>query len=145
MSQAPRTFLDDPSLDDLLDVPKPGNKNGELQIQDAIRLELGNPRVYPDVFLVRNNVGVLQDKEGRYVRYGLGPGSADLVGIFTCEDGRGLYVEAEIKTPTGKQSDEQKRREQLIKRKGGIYVVLRSVDDAKRWIQDLRAKHRGQR
>jgi hypothetical protein len=70
----------------------------ELEIQDAIRLELGNPEKYPDVWLTRNNVGVLQDKDGRHVRYGLGPGSGDLVGMFTCADGRALWIEAEIKT-----------------------------------------------
>lgn len=34
----------------------------------------------PGVRLWRNNVGKLQDATGRYVEYGLAPGSADLVG-----------------------------------------------------------------
>lgn len=112
---------------------------GELEIQDAIRLELGDVTRYPDVWLTRNNVGVLQDANGRHVRYGLGPGSGDLVGMFTASDGRALWIEAEIKTQTGKQSDEQVRRQALVTKRGGIYAVLRSVDDAREWIQQLRA------
>lgn len=114
-------------------------QQGELAIQDAIRLELGDVTRYPDVWLTRNNVGVLTDANGRYVRYGLGPGSGDLVGMFTCADGRALWIEAEIKAATGKQSDEQQRRQALVTKRGGVYVVLRSVEDAKQWIQQLRA------
>lgn len=113
----------------------------EHEIQDAIRLELGNPTKYPDVLLFRNNVGVLTDPEsGRYVRFGVGgPGGADLIGIFT-KGGR--FIAAEIKTASGKQTDEQKRFEQLVISKGGSYAVLRSVDDARAWIERLRKGER---
>lgn len=109
----------------------------EAQIQDAIRLELGNPLKYPDVWLARNNVGVLQDREGKHIRYGLGPGSADLIGIFTAR-GVGRFIAAEIKTHSGKQSPEQERFEALVIKRGGAYAVLRSVDEAREWIADLR-------
>lgn len=111
----------------------------EAQLQDAIRLELGDVRRYPDVILWRNNVGVLQDN-GRYVRFGLAPGSADLIGIFTPDlrNPVGVFIAAEIKTPTGRQTDEQKRWEQLVTSKGAAYAVLRSVQDARAWIARLR-------
>lgn len=108
----------------------------ELQIQDAVRLELGDPARYPDVCLFRNNVGVLQDRNGKHVRYGLCVGSADLIGLFS-----GIFIAAEIKTSTGRQTDEQRRFEDLIVGKGGEYVVLRSVEDARRWIAELRRKY----
>lgn len=108
----------------------------EVEIQDAIRLELGNPERYPDVVMFRNNVGVLTDKDGRFVRFGVGgPGGADLIGIFLSG---GRFLAAEIKTDRGKQTDEQKRFEQLVIAKGGSYAVLRSVDDARAWIARLR-------
>lgn len=114
----------------------------ELQIQDAIRVELGNPRLYPDVLIFRNNVGVLQDRNGRHVRYGLCPGSSDLIGIFTPDlsDPVGVFIAAEIKTPTGKESDEQRRFGALVTSRGGFYAVLRSVDDARRWVKWLRKR-----
>lgn len=113
----------------------------EVDIQDAIRLELGNPTKYPDVYLSRNNVGVLMDANGRHVRFGVGgPGGADLLGIFTCPDGRGLFIAAEIKSQTGKQSDEQIRFQKLVEQKGGAYALLRSVDDACAWISELRKR-----
>lgn len=113
----------------------------EVQIQDAIRLELGNPREYPDVLVYRNNCGVLVDREGKHVRFGVAnPGGADLIGIFTRADGIGVFIAAEIKTASGKQSPEQERFERLVAAKGGAYAVLRSVEDARRWIQKLRSK-----
>lgn len=118
----------------------------ESQIQDDIRLELGNPKKYPDVVLFRNNVGVLQDGEGRYIRFGLAPGSADLIGIFTRSGGNlaeqaiGVFIAAEIKTPTGRQSEEQINFERLVTRKGAAYAVLRSVEDAVKWIEKLRSE-----
>lgn len=129
------------SLDDLLDEKKPGQLNRELEIQNAIRLELGNPEKYPDVLLFRNNCGVLQDKDGRYVRYGVGsPGGADLIGLFTLSAGFARFIAGEVKSPRGEQSDAQKRFGELIEKRGGSYSILRSVEDARTWISKLRSE-----
>ncbi len=109
----------------------------EAQIQDAIRLELGDVAKYPELIVWRNNVGVLTDKNGRHVRFGVAnPGGADLIGIFA-----GIFIAAEIKTPTGKQTEEQRRFEDLIVGKGGEDVVLRSGEDARQWVAELRRKY----
>lgn len=98
----------------------------ESQIQDAVRLSLGR---HPDLVLWRNSIGVAE-RRGFTIRFGVGgPGGADLIGLF-----RGRFVAIEIKTPTGRQSPEQRLFQQLVERKGGTYVVLRSVDDAERWL-----------
>jgi hypothetical protein len=104
----------------------------ESQLQDAIRLALGSD---PDLVLWRNNVGMAWMKTGAPVRFGVGnPGGADLLGIF-----RGRFVAVEIKTPVGRQSREQKLFQQLVERKGGVYVVLRSVEDAQAWLAQMRS------
>jgi hypothetical protein len=101
----------------------------ESQLQDAIRLELG---AAPDLVLWRNNVGVAE-RRGFTIRFGVGgPGGADLIGCY-----RGRFVAVEIKTPTGRQSPEQRTFQALVERKGGVYVVLRSVEDARAWLHDL--------
>ena len=97
----------------------------ESLLQDRIRLALGR---VPELVLFRNNCGY--DGEKR-VRYGVGsPGGADLIGVY-----RSRFVAVEIKTPTGRQSDDQKRFQQLIESKGGEYVILRSVEDAEAWVR----------
>lgn len=104
----------------------------EKKIQDAIRLELGLER---DLVLWRNNVGVA-DQRGRRVAYGVGgPGGADLIGIF-----RGRFVACEIKTPTGRHSPEQQRFARLVEDRGGTYVTLRSVEDARLWLAAMRER-----
>lgn len=105
----------------------------ESQLQDAIRLELGRD---PDLVLWRNNVGMAWMRNGAPVRFGVGgSGAADLVGLY-----RGRFVALEIKTSVGRLSPEQKTFRQLVERKGGIYVVLRSVDEARAWLSSVRTE-----
>lgn len=105
----------------------------ESQLQDAIRLELGRD---PDLVLWRNNCGLAWMKNGAPVRFGVGsPGGADLIGVF-----RGRFVAVEIKTPTGRQSAEQRQFQQLVERKGGVYIILRTVEDARAWLATMRAE-----
>lgn len=103
----------------------------ESQIQDAIRLALGRE---PDLVLWRNNCGSAE-RRGHHIRFGVGgPGGADLIGIF-----RGRFVAAEIKSARGRQSEDQRRFQSLVQSKGGVYAVLRSVDDALAWLAELRS------
>ncbi len=44
---------------------------------------------------------------------------------------RGRYVALEGKTETGRQSPRQKEVERLIHQSGGIYAVVRSVEDVR--------------
>ena len=107
------------------------DKQTESQLQDAIRLALGRE---DDVCLFRNNVGSAEMRGGHRVAFGVGgPGAADLIGMF-----RGRFLAAEIKTPTGRQSPEQRQFQQLVERRGGIYVIWRSVDDALAWLAAAR-------
>lgn len=104
----------------------------ESALMDAIRLTLG---VADGPALFRNNVGMAWMRNGAPVRFGVGgPGAADLIGIY-----RGRFVAVEVKTPTGRLSPEQKTFAALVERHGGIYVVLRSVDDANAWLATLRS------
>jgi len=100
----------------------------ESQIQDAIRLELSG-----QVLTWRNNIGRAQTRTGAYITYGVGnPGGADLIGLH-----RGRFVAIEIKTPIGRQSREQKMFQVLVEAHGGIYVVLRSVEETRAWCANL--------
>lgn len=72
---------------------------------------------------------------GEPVRYGL-PGASDYVAcrshVITAADvGRtvGLFVAIEFKSPTGRQRPEQKRFEEAVKARGGIYVLARKIED----------------
>lgn len=84
----------------------------------------------------RNNVGVGEMQGGVRVRFGLGTGSADLVGLY-----RGRFVAVEIKTPTGRQSAEQRTWQALVERKGGVYAIVRSADEARALLARLEGLH----
>lgn len=105
----------------------------ESQLQDAIRLALGAVR---GLVLWRNNIGVAEIR-GHKVRFGVGgPGGADLLGIY-----RGRFVAIEIKTSTGKQTDEQRTFQDLVTRLGGEYRILRSVEEAREWAAEIEERH----
>lgn len=107
----------------------------EAQIQDAVRLVLGAD---PDGVWWRNNIGTAILTGGARVKYGIGnPGGADLIGMF-----RGRFVAVEIKTPTGRQTTDQRRFQALVESKGGLYVIVSSADDARSLLTLLRGGDR---
>lgn len=60
------------------------------------------------------------------IRYGL-IGSSDIIGIR--EGGQMICVE--IKIGTDKQREAQAKFQKMIERRGGIYILARSVEDVK--------------
>lgn len=98
----------------------------EARIQQAIRLALGREE---GLVAWRNNTGVLVDRRGQRVRYGLCRGSSDLVGVVTMPDGLGRFAAWEIKGPDGDLTEEQNQFLRLVRRLGGFGCEVRSVDD----------------
>jgi hypothetical protein len=82
------------------------------------------------VRLWRNNVGIAHYPDGSVVRYGLAPGSADLIGLIA-----GRFLAVECKSPRGRLRREQKEWLAVVERLGGIAVVAREVEDVARAIE----------
>ena len=95
----------------------------EHKLLNAILREFGTRRHFR---LWRQNTGVAR-MGPRVVRFGV-RGQADLTGILP--DGRRLEVET--KSPTGRQSPDQRNFQQMIEHFGGVYVLARSVEDVRR-------------
>jgi len=94
----------------------------EIDLQNRIRAALS--KIGVRVF--RNNVGVLQDKQGNHIRYGLCVGSSDLIGWDT----KGRFVAIEVKLPNGKIRPEQQNFVDQVKKAGGIAGIVRSEQEA---------------
>ena len=60
------------------------------------------------------------------------PGDPDIVACY-----KGRYIGLEAKSEKGVQSQIQKVRESEIIKAGGIYEVVRSVDDVKRVLESI--------
>lgn len=99
----------------------------ERHLMDSIRAALC---AVEGVRVWRNNVGV---DTMRGIRYGLGVGSPDLVGIAW-----GRFVGLEVKTPTGRVSKEQTMWLDMVRRFGGVAGVARSVEDAIAIVEEAR-------
>jgi hypothetical protein len=114
-----------------------GKRSDELRVQNEIRLELGRGPTR----LWRNNTGALKDATGRLVRYGLCPGSSDLIGFRTVTItpdmvGRKVAVFAAIEVKDGgRATAEQQAFIAMVRERGGIAGVARSVDEARAILQ----------
>lgn len=90
--------------------------------------------------LWRNNVGSYcpdpVNKPRVRVAYGLGVGSADLIGL--AYGSPAIFLAVEIKTPIGRLSAEQKAWGSAIQKLGGIYRVIRSEEEAREFVEWLR-------
>lgn len=111
----------------------PRERKSEGLIQDEIRLVLG---AEPSAVFWRNNLSTVMMPNGSYVKLGVGgKGATDLIGVFR---GRACFLE--IKTDVGRLSPEQVRFGELVKAKGAEHAVLRSADEARQWLDDMRRR-----
>lgn len=106
----------------------------EKKIQNSIMLTLGSK---PWCRIFRNNVGTATTSTGSFIRFGLAPGSSDLIGITKVKItpdmvGKevGIFTAIEVKDTRGKVSDKQKKFIDTIKKMGGIAFVARSAKEA---------------
>lgn len=66
---------------------------------------------------------------------GMDPGISDLI-VF----GYGLTAWIEVKTATGRQSDDQRTFERVVTENGGIYRIVRSASEAVEWAREARER-----
>ena len=100
----------------------------EHRIQNEIRLALS-----PYCVIFRINVGQGHTPDGRYFDTGVPKGFSDLFG-FRKSDGKAVFIE--VKTPTGKPSQEQLKFIDTMRKNGAIAGICRSAEDAVNLISD---------
>ena len=108
----------------------------EAEVQAEIRDHLSK---VPGLRIFRNNVAKIKSPSGRWVDYGLGVGSSDLIGfksITITPDMVGsrvaVFLAVECKRGKGgRLSPEQVTFLDVLKTHGAIALVARSVEDVK--------------
>lgn len=118
--------------------PRVGTKRKATAAPERdVRKVLQDAAALMGVTLLRNNVGALQDKYGRWVTYGLGLGSPDLVGWESVVIGpehvgqtfaRFVGIEAK-REAGGTVSERQARYLEQLRQAGARAGVARSVED----------------
>jgi hypothetical protein len=95
----------------------------EAAIQQEIRLALGQRQ---DIMMFRINVGKFRPIDGgARVIQSAPEGTPDLLGVIT--PGRAFAIE--VKTEKGKQRLAQAAWQSAWEKRGGIYILARSVED----------------
>lgn len=82
---------------------------------------------YKKIFHYRQNSGAFKTESGGYMRTASVSGLPDIVAIKD-----GLYIGLEVKTEIGRQSKEQREIQNRITAAGGLYLVVRSLDDVRK-------------
>lgn len=75
--------------------------------------------------LFRNNVGLFYTKIGTPVRCGLCPGGSDLVGFMN----NGRWLSVEVKSPRGREQQDQIAFALLVQRFHGVAFTAHSVEE----------------
>jgi len=85
-------------------------------------------------YVFRNNNAPIYDPTKRTFRANnTKKGIADILGVTKGKDDKGIFIAVEVKgTKTDRQSPEQKLFEGEVKKRGGIYVLARSLDDVEK-------------
>lgn len=78
------------------------------------------------IYFFRSGAGQVRMENGRFFKTGK-PGCPD---ITVCKDGQ--FYGVEVKTKTGRQSATQKKAQQEIEDAGGVYRIVRSLEDVRR-------------
>ena len=110
----------------------------EKGIQSQILLALGSRK---STRLFRNTVGQCETTDGRHIRYGLCPGSADLIGwdtVTVTPDMVGkrvaVFLSIEVKGKKGKASEQQENWLRVVQEAGGIACIARSPEEAAKFL-----------
>jgi len=90
-------------------------KDIQRQITDYLILQ--------KIFFYRNNTGGFSREDGHFYRFGV-VGSPDLVLVI-----KGKYIGVEVKTKIGRQSPAQLVFQKALEASGGIYLLVRSLDE----------------
>jgi hypothetical protein len=112
-------------------IPAAATRETEKGLMFRIRAELST---IPGVAVWRNNCGV-DTSSG--VRYGIGVGSADLVG-FVVVRGVPVFAAWEVKTSTGRVRPEQAKWLAYCRRHGCIAGIVRSPEEARALVEEAR-------
>jgi hypothetical protein len=115
------------SGDRIVSVPDHGSGLKEGPIQAAVRAALTQTG---NLLLWRNQVGAWTVGTGanrRHISYGLGIGSADLIGILKPT---GRFISFEVKSESGKVTKEQLLWHAAVRAAGGFVAVVRTPAEA---------------
>ena len=82
---------------------------------------------FKKIFHYRQNSGAFKTESGGYMRTASVSGLPDIVAIKD-----GIYIGLEVKTATGRQSEEQREIQNRVTAAGGLYFVVRSLDDVRK-------------
>ena len=97
---------------------------------------------FPGCRCWKNHTGVARamHDDDQIVAYGL-KGSADITGILLCKSGRGVRLEVECKTGTGRLRTEQKNFRDMILAMGGLHIEARDVESVVAEVKSFQENH----
>ncbi len=126
----------------MIPLSKRGRPQSQLESEILAEIMLALS-LTPDVRVFRNNVGLAKTERGTALRYGLGVGSADLIGSILVRVDKwtiGRAVALEVKRPDWRVTAEQSAWLKTQRERGWVAEVVHSrheamqvVELARRW------------
>lgn len=113
---------------------RPTNEEHHLQCSEVRYMHDQHPEL-THLFLAIPNGQKRTPRQTQWLKdEGMVPGASDI--ILLKSNSRHGYLCIENKTTKGRQSEEQKIFEQAVKKVGGMYIIVRSLDEFIKTIED---------
>jgi len=106
---------------------RPSHHEDSLQEACIRWFDYSYPNLKLLLFHATNEGKVTKTQAVRRKKMGVRPGVADL--ILLVPNNSSAYLAIELKTPQGKQSENQKKWQETAERNGGKYTIARTVDE----------------
>lgn len=106
---------------------KPRHEEQDLQIACVNWFRLQHPQYFRLLHHNTNEGRKTKAQAGIDKRMGLQPGMPDLTLFVARKNYHALHIE--LKTKTGRQSENQKEMERLMTEQGYLYLVVRSIEE----------------
>ena len=89
----------------------------------------------PMALLFRNNRGKARRRGGKTIEFGLFAGAGDLIGLISSGPRTGTFLSVEVKSRTGRPSRAQIDWADMIRRWGGVALIVSSAEEARLLLQ----------
>lgn len=110
-----------------------GRQQGDPSVGYALERSVLDLLRWNRIFCYRQNTGAFQRGE-RVYWFGT-KGAPDVIAVIG-----GIYIGIECKTGKSVQTKDQRAFQEALQKAGGIYLLVRSIDELQQWLIEYKGK-----